>query len=119
MTADTPAARARIEGWFPLLAQAGYRIKSETNARYNCLAWAAEKTNKWWEAADGDTFYWPPGVPDDGSAVAAVKLYESLGYVRDDAGSTVREVGVEKVAIYYDDDGYTHAALQLDNGKWT
>ena len=29
------------------------------------------------------------------------------------------EDGFEKVAVYHNDEGYTHAALQLADGKWT
>jgi hypothetical protein len=60
---------------------------------------------------------WPEGIPTDGSVEAAVRLFESLGYQKtDDATFTP---GVEKIAIYGDAKGYTHAARQLTNGRWT
>jgi hypothetical protein len=54
----------------------------------------------------------------DGSIESAARLFESLGFQRcaDDAAL---EEGFTKVAIYGDADGYTHAARQLPDGRWT
>ncbi len=37
-----------IEDCFPLVADAGYRVTSPPAPRYNCIAWAAADTRKWW-----------------------------------------------------------------------
>src|SRR5262249_41911512 len=59
----------------------------------------------------------PDGVLDDGSVEAAIALYEHHGYRK--TANAAPEAGVEKVAIYGDDQGYTHAARQLPDGRWT
>jgi hypothetical protein len=43
--------------------------------------------------------------------------FESVGFAICPDGS--QEVGIEKIAIYADGPEYTHAALQLETGKWT
>ena len=46
-----------------------------------------------------------------------MKVYESLGYTRcDDA---ILEPGYAKVALYGNSQGYTHAARQWPDGRWT
>ena len=46
-----------------------------------------------------------------------MKVYESKGYSLCDNSSL--ETGYEKVALYGSEQGYTHAARQLADGKWT
>jgi hypothetical protein len=105
----------KLRRLFPRLSGNAYQLKSPKARRYNCLAWAAGHNDAWWDAALGGT--WPEGVPDDGSVEAAVYLYERLGYTR--ATDATYEEGVEKIAIYGDDMGYTHAARQLPDGRLT
>jgi hypothetical protein len=100
---------------FPRLFGGRYRVSSKKSKKYNCLAWAAGRTDAWLEAApDGR---WPPGVPTDGSVEAAVRLFESLGFTRTNEASL--EKGYVKVAVYGTARGYTHAARQLSDGRWT
>jgi hypothetical protein len=81
------------------------------------MAWAAGHNDLWWEPPpDG---YWPPNIPADGSVEAAVRLFEHLGYRCTDINDQDSEEGVEKIAIYGDDSGYTHAARQRQGGGWT
>jgi hypothetical protein len=104
----------KLRQLFPQLFGGQYQLASGRTKRYNCLAWAAGHNDAWWEAPPNGV--WPPGVLDDGTVEAAIQLFENLGYTRTDNSSL--EVGVDKVAIYGDKDGYTHAARQLPNGKW-
>lgn len=114
---DTKEARLRISAWFPAIGSAGYKITSGIAERYNCIAWAAGDDQQWWEAAEGAGYYWPEGVLDDGSAKALIQLYERLGYEQcGNDGALV--AGIEKIAVYADESGYTHASLQLEDGRW-
>ncbi|MCI0460355.1 MAG: hypothetical protein L0Z62_25665 [Gemmataceae bacterium] len=100
---------------FPGLRRGEYRITSDKTKRYNCIAWAAGVDDDWWEACEDG--YWPDGVPEDGTITAARRLFESLGYTMCENADL--EPGFEKVAIYGDVLGYTHAARQLPDGGWT
>jgi hypothetical protein len=104
-----------IEEIFPKLGGSHYRRTSEPDEKYNCIAWAAGRDDEWWDIAPG--YRWPDNVPRHGAVENLVKLYESLGFVC--CASNAREEGFEKVAVYGDGYMWTHAARQLDNGKWT
>ena len=101
---------------FPRLVRRNHRVTSAETDTYNCIAWAAGDTTRWWWPRTG---YWPAGTPDDpldvGSFIAA---YASLGYVVCADGAL--EEGFEKIAIFVHPNGFpTHAALQLETGYWT
>lgn len=104
-----------IQG-FPGLAQHGYRITSAPTTRYNCIAWAASRDDRWWWP--NLYGYWPPGVPASETIAAFEAAYDTLGYRKcDDALFDLR---FEKIALFAKPSGKpTHAARQLDNGKWT
>jgi hypothetical protein len=65
----------------------------------------------------GAAYFWPDHVPRFNSVDALIKVYEGLGY--EVCGNADLESDYEKVAVYGDADGYTHAAKQLPDGKWT
>jgi hypothetical protein len=101
-----------LEKIFPALADAGYAVSGPETPAYNCVAWAAGESHRWWEPG----IYWPVRAGDD--LAALVDLFASLGYVRCDDGEL--ESGNEKVALYAGDLGdWTHAARQLPDGWWT
>lgn len=105
----------KLRRLFPRLFGNEYRITSKKSRRYNCLAWAIGATDVWWDAGWGGV--WPDGVPDDGSVLAAIRFFEHFGYTL--AANAELENGVLKIAIYGDAQGYTHAARQLANGRWS
>ncbi len=105
----------KLRRLFPRLFGNEYRLTSRKSRRYNCLAWAIGDTDVWWDAGAGGL--WPDGVPDDGSVLAAIRFFEHFGYTR--AANAKLEKGVLKIAIYGDDQGYTHAARQLADGRWS
>lgn len=89
---------------------------SETTA-YNCIAWAAGRTDQpWWPSATDDT-YWPDGVPNEETIEAFILAFATLGFEPCDAGDPER--GYEKIVLYARDGQPTHAARQLPDGKWT
>jgi hypothetical protein len=105
----------KLRRLFPRLFGNEYRLTSQKSRCYNCLAWAIGDTDIWWDAGPGGI--WPDGVPDDGSVLAAICFFEHFGYTL--ATNAELENGVQKIAIYGDNQGYTHAARQLANGRWS
>ncbi|MCK4391473.1 hypothetical protein KAX17_01030 [Candidatus Bipolaricaulota bacterium] len=105
-------------GSFPNLNDDNHQVASPRSGRYNCVAWAAGKTNKnWWPSSSKDT-YWPPGFRRGSRPKQFETAFKLQGYKRCEDGSL--EAGKEKVCIYVDDAGnVAHMARQLDDGTWT
>ena len=92
----------------------GVRVTSPPTKEYNCIAWAAGDDKRFWWPLGG---YWPPAAPRETSLEAFLKVFSNLGYEKCATGDL--EEGYRKVAIYAKDGIPTHAARQLDDGKWT
>ena len=107
--------RGRIEVYFPGLRDSEYRVTSPEAATYNCIAWAAGDSRRWWWPTDKS--FWPKGAPRKVTVTAFVRAFGTYGYVPCESPSL--EDGFEKVAIYVKDGRPTHAARQLPTGKWT
>ena len=106
------------EAQFPNLRRGEYRVTSIETSNYNCIAHAASKCDNWWWPV-GSGSYWPGGVPEE-TLDAFIAAYGTEGFAVCQAQSRDPEPGVERVAIYVDDDGTpTHAARQLPDGTWT
>jgi len=105
-----------LELAFPNLRGTPYEITSPSSSAYNCIAWAAGETNRWWWPAL--SYYWPAGVTREATLSTFVAAFKSLGYaVCDDERL---EAGFEKVAVYVDAAGVpAHAARQVESGEWT
>ncbi len=107
---------SELEQVFPGLRELKYRITSPQDPSYNCIAWAAGETRRWWWPAR--EAYWPQGTPLRPALDTFVEAFRNLGYEQCDDGSL--EAGWEKIAIYVRQDGSpTHAARQLPDGTWT
>src|SRR5208337_2949018 len=106
-----------IQQWFPSLSPDDFEITSPEDPAYNCIAWAAGKTDRWWQAVRAAGYYWPDDLPWDDRIDTLVRVFESVGFEVCD--SDVVEPGYEKVAIYGQGDEYLHAARLLQSGKWT
>ena len=100
---------------FPALTPSNHRETSPANVRYNCIAWAAEDTSRWWQPG----IYWPLEWPRIDCGIGALEaLFRSLGY--EDCDDASVEPEYMKVALYGAGGFvYTHAARQLPTGKWT
>ncbi len=106
---------AHFEALFPNLQRTTYEVKSPRDQRYNCVAWAAGETHRWWWPIHA---YWPTGVSSEETVEAFVQAFQSLGYGA--CESARPESNCEKIAIYADASGTpTHVARQIDNGNWT
>lgn len=100
---------------FPHLQSSHHLVTSPENQFYNCIAWAAGDSKRfWWPGVFG---YWPPGIPRAETLPAFMEAFGTLGYqiCVDDS----LEVGWQKVAIYGIVGSPKHAALQLPTGYWT
>jgi hypothetical protein len=106
----------KLEDLFPGLRPGNYQITSTAQRTYNCIAWAAGDTQRWWwPERDVENGYWPEGVAAD---VTQAAFLAALGYTAG-AGEEV-EAGFEKIALFADAESTpTHAARQLPNGRWT
>ena len=108
-----------LEETFPNLASGGYIITSPRTKGYNCIAWAAGDTGKWWwPVPEAEESFWPPGVARAEALPAFRDAFAFLGYI-ECVGEDL-ETGFEKIAIFVNDQGVPlHAARQLLNGRWT
>lgn len=112
---DTVPNRLLVEAHFPNLKNTNYKVTSPNTPIYNCIAWAAGESHRWWWPLLG---YWPKKVPRQLTLEAFVEAYSTLGYIPCDNENL--EQGFEKVAIYLNDNGEpTHAARQLSDGNWS
>jgi acetolactate synthase regulatory subunit len=108
-----------IESLFPDLHCTGYEVKSPQTPAYNCIAWAAGESYRWWwpSTASSDA-HWPAGVDREETIEAFVRAFKSLGF--EVCESSELQPGVEKVALYVDSTRTpTHMARQLETGMWT
>lgn len=91
-------------------------ITSPKDDNYNCIAWAADDNQKfWWPIYPG---FWPASVTRETTLSAFRQAYSLSGY--EECGDGLFEEEFEKIAIYADQaQAPTHAARQLNDGKWT
>jgi hypothetical protein len=110
--------RGKLEQYFPNLKSTPFSITSESTRVYNCIAWAANDDQNWWEPDPYNQYYWPPNIQREYSLQALIQVFVLFGY--EPCESQDSEPGFERVAIYVDQDGVpTHAARKLSSGLWT
>ena len=91
-------------------------VASPRTTDYNCIAWAAEDTTRWWSPEQ--RYYWPPGSERRRTKECFIEVFRTLGY--EPCESAELESDCEKVAIYVDLlNRPTHMARQLSSGWWT
>lgn len=96
---------------FPNLTDENHQVTSPSTIKYNCIAWAAGNTDRWWQPGS----HWPvESVREDVGIGNLIAAFSALGYVECDDGKL--EQGFEKLAIYGYGLMYTHAARQLPDG---
>ena len=100
--------------WLPNLIN--FNVTSESTLRYNCFAWALGDDSQW-IAPIGHYDYWPKNIPNELTLNSITELFRQAGYELCEDGSL--EYEYEKVAIYAKNGEPTHAARQLDDGRWT
>lgn len=104
---------------FPNLRAGEWLHLSDPSLRYNCIAFAAGRTDVWWWPdpwPDPMNDYWPAGRTRRETVAALAELFRSFGYRP--CRSARLEKGFEKVAIYAKGREPTHVAKQLEDGRW-
>lgn len=104
-------------GLFPHLDEEGYSETSAATLEYNCIAWAAGKTDDWWWPDAFGAYYWPEGLARIETIESSAHAFATIGYQPCNDGAL--EALHEKVALNARDGKPTHAARQLPNGLWT
>lgn len=101
---------------FPNLNEEYFVITSPKDTYYNCIAWAAgDSTRWWWPESDS---YWPAHLSREATIKAFTECFADLGYV--ESSSDTLEIPFDKIALYVDSYNMpTHAARQLRSGNWT
>ena len=103
-----------LEKIFPNLGSTPYKITSDEAVIYNCIAWAAGKSNQYWWPRRG--YFWPKNEKVE-SVDSFVEVFRSFGY--ECCQSSELEPEFEKVAIYARGQFPTHMARQICRGEWT
>lgn len=104
-----------VERAFPNLGRSGYAITSPQDRNYNCIAWAAGDTSRFWWPTPFS--YWPGGAQRELTLTAFDEAFRTLRY--EPCADGEREEEFEKVALYAKDGLPTHMARQLESGAWT
>jgi hypothetical protein len=114
-------SQSDIRNDFPNLSAADYLITSPEDDGYNCFCWAIRsgKNDVWCSPTPIPGYYWPSGLARNAKLETFIELYRLEGNFEPCADGSL-ETGFEKVALYVDrSDKVSHAARQLDSGKWT
>jgi hypothetical protein len=109
-----------LEESFPRLGTGGYRITSPKDKKYNCIAYAAGDTERWWWPlpTDLDEVFWPTGAPRAETLSAFRDAFASLGYA--ECVWADLEPGFEKIALFTNEQAVPlHAARQRPDASWT
>ena len=109
-----------LEESFPRLVGGGYRITSPKDKKYNCIAYAACDTERWWWPVPPtvEEVFWPTGVAPEETLSAFRDAFTSLGYAV--CSGTDLELGFEKIALFANEQSVPlHAARQRPEGSWT
>lgn len=105
---------------YPNLKPNNFVVRSPKSPKYNCIAWAAGDSRRWWWPSFG--YYWPDGVQHANTMDAFIQAFGTLGYVACDDKECVgppHEAGVERIAIYAIYGVPKHAARQMNERWWT
>lgn len=111
---------AHYQRFFPEMTTRNHRQTSAQTNSYNCIAWAAGDNTRWWQPdVPFDLgYYWPPAASAGWGIHCLIEAFQAMGF--EQCADAAMEPGVSKIALYADAAlEWTHAARQLDNGKWT
>jgi hypothetical protein len=110
----------RYRAAFPNLKN--YVITSPEDPTYNCIAFASESDQLWWEPLKipEPGFHWPRKIEantNDDGIQGLIRCFNTLGYEACDEDKL--EDGFQKVALYaITEDDWTHASIQDNSGAW-
>ena len=99
-----------------MLSPTNHSIESPASEDYNCIGWAcgSDSLSLW----PGSEYHeWSPDLPQEETIPSFIALFEQEGYQLCDTPDF--EDGFEKIAIFAKDNEPTHAARQVEGGRWT
>jgi hypothetical protein len=100
---------------WPNLNDKNHSVTSPKDHRYNCIAWALGINDKWiWP--DTNDSLWVEGISPEDELEALTQMFLKVGYEK--CNNWDFERGYQKVVIYVDRKGPTHAARQVESGEW-
>ena len=107
--------KKRVPRMFPQLVEGvTFEFTSEVSYNYNCLSWALSYEDKYLE--DGKGCYWPWKHISDSTVEGWVQVCEIHGFTT--AITSDFQPGYEKIAIFENEEGVSHACRQNSVGKW-
>lgn len=120
MDYNTPSAReslTRKDAFGEKLEHDGnFVIMSPTTYRYNCIAFAMGMKDRWVDSADLPWHWWPP-VEKGWKDTDLVNAFRYFGF--EECGMDDSTDGeYDKVALYHNANGWTHAARIVDDGLY-
>lgn len=107
----------RLVSIFPGLAGTPFTITSPCDPGYNCIAWAAGDSSRWWEPDPFGDYYWPPTATREYSLEAYKAAFRHIGYSA--SSDVLDEQGTKRIALYANGVVPTHAARQIGAVVWT
>ena len=111
---DTPRWMTWLRISFPNLRDEGFDVIEPPSERYNCIAYAADDPSRWWAHIPGR--YWPSWATRSARIESLREVFVGLKFKECHDGRS--EPGSQKVALFADDDEYTHAHVQMPSGLW-
>ncbi len=93
-----------------LQATGEYEQRSPVDAAYNCVAFAAGDTERFWSPQAVGGYWWPADALKEDTVGSVMAALACVGYV--ECEDSAFEDGYEKVAIFAKDERPTHAARQ-------
>jgi hypothetical protein len=103
-----------MQAKWPKLRADNYSHTSDATGRYNCIAFANNRDNKWWQAGlYGGRYEWPSGISD--TTDGWVEMFTRQGYRPTDNRKV--EAGIEKVAIYVGLDDLLPSHVAKSDGR--
>lgn len=120
MDYNTPGAReslTRKDAFGERLEHDGnFVLKSPASYQYNCIAYAMGMHDRWIDNADLPWHWWPP-VSKGWRESDLVDAFRYFGFEECGMDDTFDE-SYDKVALYHNADGWTHAARIVGDGLY-
>lgn len=118
MDYNTPSAReslTRVDVFGESLAQdKNFVLTSPTTYLYNCIAYALGMQDRWVDSSDLPWHWWPP-IAKGWRDIDLVNAFKYFGFEECGMDDTFQP-DYDKVALYHNADGWTHAARIVGNG---
>ena len=110
----TPRWITGLNALFPNLRNEGFTVVGSQSDLYNCIAYAVGDTSQWWDHTPQR--YWPVYATRSERIESLIEVFAGLGF--EQCHDSQVEEGYQKVALYEEQGVWTHAALQMPNGRW-